>query len=77
VSESAKLARLMPVLNTESKLPGLSRQSGQLAATQTEALNTAVREIAKTNGLDLSKTADYDRAWAMLRTAKPELFSKG
>jgi hypothetical protein len=75
--ESAKLAKLMPVLNTENKVAGKTdKERGQLSATTTDALNTAVRGIAKENGLDLTKTADYDKAWAMLRTAKPELFSK-
>lgn len=75
--ESAKLTKLMPVLNTSSQIAGqVDKGRGQLATT-TEALNSAVRVIATENGLDLTKTADYDRAWAMLRTAKPELFSKG
>ncbi len=73
-SESAKIAALMPTINVANKLPGLTRQQGMLAANDTEALNTAVREIAKTNGLDLAKGADYDRAFTLLRAAKPELF---
>ncbi len=76
-SESAKLKTLMPVLNTKNKVAGKTdKERGQLAATTTDALNTAVRSIAKENGLDLTNTADYDIAWTMLRTAKPELFSK-
>lgn len=77
VSESAKLAKLMPVLNTSDKIGPLDRTKGAPEPTTTEALNSAVRSIAKENDLDLTKTADYDRAWAMLRTAKPELFAKG
>ena len=74
-SESVKIAALMPTINTTSKLPTLTRQQGVLSATDTEALNTAVRDIAKTNGLDLAKGADYDRAFTLLRAAKPELFA--
>ena len=76
-SEAAKIAALMPTINTTSKITGLtSRERGVLAATDTDALNTAVREIATANNLDLTKGPDYDRAFQMLRTAKPELFAK-
>lgn len=75
-TESAKLKTLMPVLNTRNQVAGkVDKDRGHLSGT-TDALNEAVREIAKDNGLDLTKTTDYDRAWKMLRTAKPELFAK-
>jgi len=74
--ESAKLTKLMPVLNTGSKLPARGRTAAETVGNTTEALNTALRGIAKDNSLDLTKVADYDKAWAMLRTAKPELFAK-
>lgn len=75
-SESEKLKNLMPVINTNDRVGVLDRSKGAPEATTTEALNTAIRSIAKDNGLDLTKNADYDRAWAMLRAAKPELFTK-
>jgi hypothetical protein len=76
-TESAKLSALMPTINTANRLDGkLDRERGQLAPTTTDAINDAVRAIAKDNQLDLGKTADYDRAWKMLRVAKPELFEK-
>lgn len=75
VTESAKIAALMPTINTTNQIGKLDRTKGALAATDTDALNTAVREIATANNLDLTKGPDYDRAFAMLRTAKPELFA--
>ncbi len=75
-SESAKIGKLMPTINTQDKIGTLPRGQGAPTASTTEALNSALRGIASENGLDLSKTPDYDKAWGMLRAAKPELFTK-
>jgi len=76
LSESAKLRNLMPVLNTQNRLGALDRNRGMLAADSTEALNTALRAISDEHKLNLDDRKDYDRAWELLRTAKPELFER-
>jgi hypothetical protein len=77
ISEANKLAALMPVLNTTNRVANLgTRKTDTPAAEGTDALNTAVRDIATANGLNLSLRPDYDRAWEMLRTAKPDPFKR-
>ena len=75
-SEAEKLAALMPVVNTTNHVGSLDRRQGVMDATTTDALNTAVRALATEHNLNLEDRKDYDRAWAMLRTAKPELFER-
>ncbi len=76
-SEAAKLGALMPTVNVRNQIDGIAARKGDdPLAKGIDACNTAVRELAAANGLNLAVTADYDRAWKMLRTAKPELFAK-
>ncbi len=73
-SESAKLSKLMPVLNTRSLLPASERVEMRFGAGSVDAINSAVADIAKTHGLNLADRVDYDKAHRLTREAKPELF---
>lgn len=80
VNGASALAKLGKAtgLNTESQLGNLGdrKSEGPPAAAGTiQAINTAVADYAKANGLDLKKTADYDAAYAGTKAAKPELFT--
>lgn len=78
-SESAKLDKLMPVLNTSSKLPDLGgrRDANVLDAQGSiEAMNTAVRAYATDKNIDISNAEGWSRAWNGAKAAKPELFSR-
>lgn len=75
-TESAKLRSLMPTINTQNRVSGLDRQRGTLDPTVTDAINTGLSEIAREKGLNLAERPDYDRAWNLLREAKPELFAR-
>ena len=65
-------------LNTATRLPGreaLARTLDSEPNTIT-AINEAVRAFAAANNFDLSKTADYDRAFLGAKEAKPEIFAR-
>lgn len=77
LTESAKLANLMPVLNTRSQVAGVATRKNETPLGEgIDAMNSAVREIAAANGLNLELRKDYDTAHAMARAAKPELFRR-
>jgi hypothetical protein len=67
----------MPVLNVGSKVPDLAGKRDSPVGETTFALNSAITDIAKRDGLNLSVRADYDTAWKNLRAEKPELFKQG
>jgi len=79
--ESAKLRNKMPVINTSSKLPenlGSRREEGLLSAPGAiDIMNTAVRNYATENHLDITTQAGFDAAWNACKAAKPELFKRG
>ena len=78
-TEAEKLARLMPVLNTANRLANQNlgeRKNESPLGEGIDAMNTAVSDIATANRLDLAVRADYDKAHAMARAAKPELFKR-
>lgn len=82
-TEAEKLNKLMPSINTQSRLPGGERRElapEQAAANQAngvDAINSAVADIAKTEGLNLSVRTDYDRAHKLTRERHPELYKRG
>ena len=79
---SAALANLSPVtgLNTRNQLGDLGERKGEgqpeAPGNAITAINSAVTAYAKEHSLDLAKADDYDRAFAAVKTAKPELFAK-
>ena len=76
-TEAEKLSRLMPVLNTANRLGNLGeRKDGGQVGEGIDAMNAAVSDIATANRLDLTIRADYDKAHALARAAKPELFKR-
>lgn len=77
-TEAPKLSKLMPTLNTTSQLPsGERRDLGAASAGGVDAINAAVADVAKTEGLNLSVRADYDKAHRLARDQKPEVFKRG
>lgn len=74
--EIDKLANLMPVINTENKVD-LSARRGEGAPVEggIDAINSAVREYGKTQGIDLTTNDGYRTAFAAIQKAKPELFA--
>lgn len=76
-SEAEKLSKLMPVLNTTSRLPNLGDRKDIALTEGVDAMNAAVREIATLHGLDLTIRTGYDKAHELARAAKPELFKRG
>jgi len=77
-SESAKLAKLMPVLNTASRLPDLAtrRAEGAPVVAGIDAINTAVREYAAEKKIDITDADGWTRAFEGARAAKPEIFAR-
>lgn len=76
--ESAKLGKLMPVINTANQVGNLGERKaeGQDATLQgIAAINEAVTSYARKEGLDLGHPADYDAAHAAVRSKRPELFA--
>lgn len=76
-TESAKLSRLMPTLNTKSQLPSGERREVGIVTGGVDAINSAVADVAKTEGLNLSVRPDYDRAHKLAREKNPEVFKRG
>jgi hypothetical protein len=77
--ESAKLATLMPVLNTSSKLPDLGgRRDANVLDAQgnIETMNTAARAYAAEHNIDISNAEGWGRAWNGAKAAKPEVFTR-
>lgn len=78
--ESAKLGNLMPVVNTQNRLPDNlgERRDGNIVDMQSgiEAMNTAVRVYAAEHSIDISNAQGWDRAWNATKAAKPELFQR-
>ncbi len=78
VNGAAALAKVgkATAINTANKIGdlGLRKGEGATAAASFTAINDAVGAYAKEHGLDLKKQADYDKAFAEVRAAKPEIF---
>lgn len=77
--ESTKIGRLMPVLNTGSKIPtSLDRRGPAMtdAANAVSSITDAVRAFATEKGIDISTVDGWDRAYAGTKAAKPDLFTK-
>ncbi len=78
--ESAKLGNLMPVVNTQNRLPadlGGRRDANVIdMPAGIDAMNTAVRTYAAEHSIDISNTEGWDRAWNATKAAKPELFQR-
>ena len=79
-SESAKLEKLMPVFNTSSKLPPGTSDRKTLNVTDASnaaaRITDAVRDLAGEKNIDITNQAGWDRAFALTREAKPDLFTK-
>lgn len=77
--ESAKLSTLMPTINTSSKVVSIERgRQPQFidAANAAASITDGVTAFAKEQGIDISTTAGWDKAYNACRAAKPELFGK-
>jgi hypothetical protein len=48
----------------------------QKAEESVNAINTAVKDFAKKQGLDLTDRKNYDHAWARVRDIRPDLFQR-
>jgi hypothetical protein len=77
--ERAKIAKLMPALNTQNRLPGnTSARRGEQAemATGIDAINSAVTSFAAEKQIDITTAAGWTRAFEGARAAKPEIFAR-
>lgn len=78
-SESAKLSKLMPVLNTDNKVLDLGQRRN---AEMTDVANAAgkitegVRTFAAEKGIDISTGSGWTRAYDACRAENPALFAK-
>lgn len=77
--ESAKLGKLMPVLNTANRVVNLAERRGEQAEAPTgiDAINAAVRAYAAEQSIDISNNAGYTKAFEGAKAAKPEIFARG
>lgn len=77
--ESSKLGKLMPTINTQSKIAigDRDRKPNMVdAANAAESIKDGVMAFAKESGIDVSTNAGWDKAYNACRVAKPELFGK-
>jgi hypothetical protein len=78
-SESAKLAKLMPAMNTTNKVIDLAsrRQAGVTdAANAASRITEAVRQWATEKGIDITTAAGWTRAYDACRASSPALFAQ-
>lgn len=79
-SESAKLAALMPVLNTQNRVADLgARREAHItdAANAAGRITEGVTAFALEKSIDITTAAGWTKAYDACRIAKPELFAKG
>lgn len=76
-TESAKLAKLMPTLNTTNRIGSLDRrQTVTDAANAASRITQAVTEFAVEKSIDITTPAGWTKAYDACRAAKPEIFAK-
>ena len=77
--ESAKLEKLMPVLNTANHLGQLGGRRGATPDVSggIDAMNAAVRAYATEKNIDISTGAGWAKAWDGAVKEKPEVFKRG
>lgn len=77
-SESAKLSKLMPTLNTELKIDLGQRRNAEItdAANAAGKITEGVRSFAAEKGIDISTSSGWTRAYDQCRAAQPALFAK-
>jgi len=77
--ESAKLDKLMPVLNTANHLGALGGRRGATPDVSggIDAMNAAARAYATEKNIDISTGAGWAKAWDGAAKEKPEVFKRG
>ena len=74
--ESKKLAALTKtVVNTKDHTKDVAGRKGESSVCAITSINEAVEAFAKANDLDMSSTADYDKAFAGAKKANEDLFN--
>ena len=79
ITEADKLSKLMPVLNTTSKVPDLGKRRDGLcidAANAANRITEGVRAYAAEKSIDIDTGEGWTRAYDACRRDKPELFVK-
>ena len=80
ITENEKLGKLMPVLNTTSKVANLGgREAPGItdAANAAERITAGVTAFAAEKSIDITSATGWTKAYDACRAAKPELFAKG
>ena len=79
ISEADKLSKLMPTINTTSKVPDLGNRRDGLcidAANAASRITDGVRAFAADKHMDISTEKGWTMAYDACRISQPELFAK-